>query len=242
MNLLLGSALAPSTISVYTRSWQLFKEFSSNSYIIYKGTNDLPLHPNKVALFISYLHLRGFAPTSIITYTSALGYAHKILNIQDPVQTTLIQKLLASACKISPSIDTRLPITKLILLNLVDSVNHMSISHYNRLLLEAMFVIAFYGLMRIGEITTTTTNKTVLNLKQITISQNFVKIKISKFKHNKDGQEREILLPKQDQIQICPISTLTNYLLEKTIINNYSYSTIITQSLETISLINSNLV
>jgi hypothetical protein len=208
----LGYVLAPSSLKVYSRAWVLYKEFSIASNIKFNGVHDLPIKVSHVALFISYLHLRGFASTTIITYTTALGYAHKVFMLYDPINSTLVQKLLASVCRISPSSDNRLPITKILLLNLVMSVNQMSIPYYHKLLIKTMFIVAFFGLMRIGEITITTNDKDSLQLNQITFMQRHVKIIIKHFKHNKNALPRDLLLPKQEQKQICPDQLLTNYL------------------------------
>jgi hypothetical protein len=73
----------------------------------------------------------------------------------------------------------------------------MTTSHYNSTLWKSMITIAFFGLMRISEITIYATNQIALDIKQIIITPDFVNIKISKFKHNKNGQEKYTLLTKQ---------------------------------------------
>jgi hypothetical protein len=102
---LLGATLAKSSQQVYRRAWVLYREFSQSQNLQFKGLVDLPIHKNKVAAFIAYLRIRGFAPTTVISYTTALGYVHKMMGISDPIGQVMIQKLLSAVTKLSPSID-----------------------------------------------------------------------------------------------------------------------------------------
>ena len=49
----------------------------------------LPDSVNSLALFISYLSARKFAPSTILTYVSALSYVHKLGNLPDPSKNFL---------------------------------------------------------------------------------------------------------------------------------------------------------
>ena len=51
---------------------------------------------NQVALYVSNLHNHCYAPTTIVSYTSAIGYGHHISNVRDPTNSVLVQKILAS--------------------------------------------------------------------------------------------------------------------------------------------------
>jgi hypothetical protein len=115
MNQLLGATLAPSTKSVYNRAWVLYQEFAQTMHIPFTGIQQIPIHSNILAMFVSYLHVRGFAPTTLMSYTTAIGYVHKMLGVQDPTSSTLIQKMLGAAMRLSPSVDARLPITMVLL-------------------------------------------------------------------------------------------------------------------------------
>ena len=113
----------------------------------------LPVSVNNLALFISYLSARKFASSTISTYVSALGYAHKLANFPDPTKNFLVQKILAAHSKLYSAPDVRLPITRGVLQRLVLALNHTNSSAYQRLLFQTMFLVAFYGFFRVGELT-----------------------------------------------------------------------------------------
>lgn len=156
--------LAASTLKVYARAWVLYREFCIYLNIKFWGLCSLPLKICDLAMFISFMHLKGFASSSIITYITAISYAHKMGSFNDPTSSMLIQKLLSATCKISPAMDSRLPITILLLIQLVASVDQMSITIYQKAMLKAMFSVAFFGLMRIGEIASNKSHLTIIQL------------------------------------------------------------------------------
>ena len=210
---LLAASVAQSSMQLYRRSWALFRECSSllsrsNSSLI-----TIPVSGSHVAVFVTYLHSEGYAPTSIVSYVSAVGYLHRLLGIQDPTSGTLVQKLLAGAAKVHVPKPPRLPITILILHRMlvdIDSIIHVK---YHRLLLKAMFTVSFFGLMRIGEVTMAKNKQVPLMLSQVAFSPNRVTLTISNFKHNKSNKPVEIYLERQNDPAICPVYNLANYVL-----------------------------
>jgi hypothetical protein len=211
MNVLLGATLAKSTQMVYKRAWTLFRQFAQDLKVHFQGVDSLPLNHFHVAQFISYLRLLGMAPNTIISYISAIGYVHKIKGVTDPTSTTLVQKLICATVRVNPKNDNRLPITDILLIRMVQSLNSVISVPYYRALFRAMFAVAFFGLMRIGEITKTNQGQNVLQLGQVKISKDKVVITITKFKHN-NGNPMDILLGAHDQKDICPVKAIHQYL------------------------------
>jgi hypothetical protein len=149
----MSGILARSSQLVYKRAWALFRQYSQATHTQFLGRKSLPLQPQLVAGYISFLRVRNMAATTIISYISAIGYAHRIGGHCDPTSSTLVQKQLCAAMRLNPSADARLPVTRFILLRLVNSVDHILSVPHHKALLRAMFVVAFFGLMRVGEIT-----------------------------------------------------------------------------------------
>ena len=148
----------------------------------------------------------------MVSYTSALGYVHRLLGYIDPTSSTLIQKLLAGATKIAPTIDPRLPITIVILHRLCGAVSIHVKSPYHQVLLRAMFCTAFFGLMRLAEITVTKQGQVIVSLNQLTLSSNLAVINITHFKHNQSLKPVDIPLCAQQSTVICPVLNLATYL------------------------------
>ena len=208
----MSNSLAPSTISVYRRSWDLFAEAMHLIGVKFEGQKSVPISINTVAFYIGHLQSNGYAPASITSYVTAISYIHRISLFPDPTNNTLIQRLLAGANKLSPSHDARLPITLIMLQRLSRALDKTVSSYYNRLLYRAMFVSAFFGLFRIGELTTDVKGVVALCSDQIEISRTHVQITIRHFKHNDKREPMDLILPKQDDDLICPVQCLLEYL------------------------------
>ena len=112
----------------------------------------LPISVNTVALFMSHLVVKGLSTSTITTYISAIGYIHKLGSFNDPTQFFLIWKMLAGLRKHNAKPNIRHPITIYILHKLIDALDNVCPSLYNKLMLKAMCLLAFDAFLRIGEI------------------------------------------------------------------------------------------
>ena len=106
-----------------------------------------------MALFIAYLAERKYASSTVLTYISALVFPHRLAGLPDPTKGDMIQLTLRGYRKLNPSRDSRLPISLPILENIISSCVHTQSTLYNRKLLQGMYAIAFFAVLRIGEIT-----------------------------------------------------------------------------------------
>ena len=205
--------MAKSSRSVYSRAWALFSQAMGLLNVYPITSHNLPFSFESIIFFVGYLHCLGLAPATIITYTSAIGYFHRIKNLQDPTSAFVVQKMLASITKLDPRGDTRLPITIIILGRLVQSTSVVINDSYQALLTRAMFIIAFFGLMRVGEICLTQAKNPVIQLDQVKVTPQAVTIKILHFKHNISPHPFDIVLPAQANSLTCPVKILSQYLL-----------------------------
>ena len=209
---LLSVSMAVSSFKVYKRAWVLYQQSMIEMGIDEELQLQLPITSQNVVLFIGYLSTRGFAPATITSYTTALGYAHKILDYSDPTSSYIVQKLLSSCNKIHQKVDSRLPITLVILERICSGLNFTVPHFYHRQLFHTMFVIAFFGLMRLAEITQDKQGQISIYLNQVEFTSTAVLITISKFKHNHSAQPVQIVLPAQQDPMICPVIQLKAYL------------------------------
>lgn len=54
----------------------------------------LPVSPNALALFIAYLYDKQYAPSTVSSYVSLLGYSDRFLGLADPRKAFLSSKCL----------------------------------------------------------------------------------------------------------------------------------------------------
>jgi hypothetical protein len=85
---------------------------------------DCPPFPSSLIVlsqFIAYLFIRNYSPSSIASYISAINVVHKSNSLTDPTNSFLIKKILKGAHNLKGKKDTRLPITKDILIKLMNA-------------------------------------------------------------------------------------------------------------------------
>ena len=75
------SSLAPRTRKMYERVWSNLSTFCQQ-YL--SKQLKIPVSISPLALYLGYLHNKGFAGSTISSYNSAVGYYHKLENVADP--------------------------------------------------------------------------------------------------------------------------------------------------------------
>ena len=138
-------------------------------------------------------------------------------DLEDPTKHFIIQKLMAGAYRLRPSIDMRLPITAPLLHRLLQATE-ATMSIFNRTLFQAMFSFAFYTYARIGELAVASklNADNVLQIKDITVLRKGttpveIKVAFRKFKHNLTGRPHLVAF-KANQTKFCPVQLLLRYL------------------------------
>ena len=148
---LLRSSLQPSSLPIYQHAWKLFHLFL---HVTFPGVlSSFPISPSMLALFIAYMCNHHYAPSTVHTYVSALGYCHKLSRLADPTKVFFVIQMLKGYAKLGSRLDSRLPITLPILHRLLESTTHLCRSSYEICLFRAMYSFAFFACPRIGEIT-----------------------------------------------------------------------------------------
>lgn len=105
-----------------------------------------------MVLYIAYSYTQGLAASTTRTHISALSFTFQLGGFEDITQHFLIKKQLQGFTKLNPSSDSRLPITPSILTKFIAVLPHIFNSVF---MLRAMFLLAFYAFLRVGEMTNT---------------------------------------------------------------------------------------
>ena len=210
---LVQSSLQPSSIPTYKRAWKLFYQFVTE---VLPGTSAaIPLSPSTVALFIAHLYHRKYAPSTVQTYVSALGYSHKLAGFSDPTKVFFILQMLKGYGKSGSRLDSRLPITLPILHKIVRASTQIVDSPYNTCQFQAMCLFAFFTFSRVGEITASSSGHT-FQLHQVTKLLNnnneveAIKVIFHNFKHSYNQRPFSLIISRQDIF--CPVEHLLHYL------------------------------
>lgn len=212
---LLDSDLSSCSKQLYQRARMLYAEFSG---LHLSHAVLFPISVENLALFITYLNGKGYAPASISSYVSALGYQHKIKNMPDPTVSFIVKRLLRSVHKVGRKGDTRLPITEPILNQLLHSLPHISSSNYDKTMFASMFTLSFYAFLRIGEITVNgKSDENNLQLSSIIFGEQGVpsrlELTMHHFKWHKSSRPVVLSIARNNKDpSLCPLSALASYL------------------------------
>ncbi|XP_062607774.1 uncharacterized protein LOC134269591 [Saccostrea cucullata] len=207
---LLQAALSTSSRMAYYRSWQLFLQWKP-SY------TSLPVTELDLCNFIGYLFSANYAPSSVSSHVSAIGYLHKICSVPDPTEKFLPKKLLKGCHALAPQQDTRLPITTDILRRIIKAIDITEPLLCNRLLLKAFYLLAFQAFLRIGELAARSHNsnqvvqRSDVNFKISNGILSGVTIVMKHFKNNIEQKPVTLHLSNSSSITFCPVRALYDY-------------------------------
>lgn len=181
------NSLSPSTLSAYKAAFVTYRDFINMHFG--SGINPSSLSLQHLSAFIANCFLRKLAASSTRTLVSSLSFIFQ----QDITQHFIIKKMLIGFQKCKPSLDSRLPITPAILIQLVNALQHTSSSAFLRCLLRAVFILAFCAFLQVRDITKTTGSaQHFLLFEHISIHRGvdnlqLIDINIPHFKHSKSN-------------------------------------------------------
>ena len=158
---------------------------------------------------------RGYKPATITSYTSALGYVHKLQGLEDPTSAFVVLQLLKACHKQGGCADTRLPIDKTLLRKLMAAVLQTERGLYEQLLFQAMFALAFHAFLRVGEMTGRSwkaDNPHLLQLQQLQVSSGELVVTFSSYKHSKGGVF-QLRVRGTAEAEICAVKAVRSYLM-----------------------------
>lgn len=216
---LLHNALATSSQLTYNKAVEHYRRF------ILERSPSRALFPaslNDILMFIAHCFSKNFAPATVTTYVSALGYFHRLRQMPDVSGHFLINKSLTGYRNLLKRPDIRLPITRNILWSLVQSLPRITLCHFTRTLFKAMFLVMFACFLRLGEVTATSSPPLIhrshvsFKYKHPTGELIGFDLTIKDYKHS-HGSQKQFFVPAQHDSNTCPVYSLRSYLnLRKT--------------------------
>uniref|UniRef100_A0A1X7T011 Tyr recombinase domain-containing protein n=1 Tax=Amphimedon queenslandica TaxID=400682 RepID=A0A1X7T011_AMPQE len=213
---LFEQGLASSSNRTYSSAKSCYFKFCRDANL-----SPYPLSQGTICLFAAFLAQRGLSPGSISTYLSAVRH----LDIQSSASTTprsawpYLQYVLRGIKRSSqggPLQRARLPITPAILhqLHLVWDPR----SSFLHLLLWTTASVAFFGFLRLGEVTATPGSPPSILAESVAIdshqSPSIIRLTVSRSKTDQFGKGAWVVLGKTDD-DLCPVSALLAYLARR---------------------------
>lgn len=174
--------------------------------------NTWPIPLYDLISYIVFLFNSRFSYSTIRCYISGISFVLKINDFEDVTQRFVISKLLDGAKRLQgKKLDTRLPITRPLLIDIVRVLPQACNSTFEVKLFTAAFSIAFFGFMRIGEIAVKNgnSNHTIL-FENIKLMEKTVEIYLASSKNDQFGKGITISITRQSGV-ICPVQSMNAY-------------------------------
>ena len=96
---------------------------------------------------------------SVRSAISALAFIQNYIGAQDVTKNFLVSKALLGMQKMKPTKDNRSPVSIDLLKQLIDTVHLVFQDEFIVILFKAMYALAFFGFLRIGELIKTNSNE-----------------------------------------------------------------------------------
>lgn len=158
--------------------------------------------------FIAHLFESGLAPSTITTHVAAISFWHDPHQRSNPTRHPLVQKLLTGARNSRRSLFLRSPITIPILRQLISALSHHSFSSYTSILLSAVFTLAFYAFLRVGEFTNSPHTLQLADCQVFPGSSVILSFRSFKFSRN---HAPHLIIPNTAH-DLCPVLHMSRYL------------------------------
>ncbi|XP_062616410.1 uncharacterized protein LOC134278099 [Saccostrea cucullata] len=183
---LLSASVSHNTQEIYQKGLDSFAQFRKK----FNLTEVWPPPIDQLINYIAYLSSKGTTYSTAKTYLAGLSFNIKLGNFPDPCQFFIVKKMLNGFKQLKHRKDSRSPITFPLLVKLIDSLQHVCRNYYEKLLFSSAYGLAFFALLRVGEITTTraNTHSSPLSIENVSISQSSIQITLGKTKTDQHGK------------------------------------------------------
>ncbi|KAK3093708.1 hypothetical protein FSP39_019097 [Pinctada imbricata] len=133
---------------------------------------------------------KGLSYSTVKCYLAGISFNLKLNNFTDPCQFFIVQKMLLGLKRTKNVKDVRSPITLPLLNQLLNALPHVSHNYYEYILFAVAYCLAFFSLLRVGEITLSNaqTSYDPLRLENIVLEPSHLIINILRSKTDQAGK------------------------------------------------------
>ena len=213
-----SSTLRKSTAKNYHIIWTKFNKFIIQLDKIPKTWE------RRVALFCASMVDRGIQSATIKSYVSAIKKTLKLDGYEWNDNLILLEALVKACRLLNDTVKTRLPIQIGLLELILFEVQRIFTQGYIISLYQALFAMAYYGLMRISELATGTEGNHYIRAKDVHVGSNKNKILLVLYTsktHGKESYPQQIkitAIPNEDvrrKKHFCPFKLLNDYMARR---------------------------
>lgn len=209
---LIQSSLSHNSKLAYSTAHKKYNFFLD----LYNLPDILPIPTDTLLKYIAYLSIQKYSAKTVELYVRALSFNHKLKAQHDTTKSFLVSKAIEGLKRSKgKTVDTRGPITRPLLRQLISSLPTVCSSQYEATLFTAAFSLAYFGLLRVGEFTTTNKSPSThcLKLHNVTVHshQSNLRLTIPHSKTDQTGKSSTLIISRESEKALCPIQAILNY-------------------------------
>ena len=193
--------LSTGTQGQYKKQWAKFRQFMSE--VVGKTTTEAT--QNHVSLYVTYLHNQSIKASTIRSHLSAIAFNYKLKSKASPTESFHTSKLLTAYSKTDVPVTVRKPITHKLLNKMVQAVEVILESRYDKILFVALFTLMYSALLRVSEVTKSKKNNHNIKRSQISVlkrrSSKELVVNFVTFKHSRESKKIAVAATSKS----CPV-------------------------------------
>ncbi|XP_033369801.1 uncharacterized protein LOC107202702 [Parus major] len=198
-----------------SRLWQAYLE-GLRKFLVFREIMGMPAAwPIPVEQIRGFLAVESnFSASKTLIYMAALSYLSKLTCSSDPLQDPITCCMVTGLKRrVGIPRDIYLPVTIEILRSLLGALESVCITHYECLLFRALFTVAFFGALRIGEMVAKHRNVLQPELLYLSDIQLMARKVLLFLPYSPVDQERHVIsLALSGEPWVCPVLALRSYL------------------------------
>ena len=163
-----------------------------------------------MADFIGARFAAGCGSSALASHCSAIAYGHRIRGLADPTTDFLIRKMLAGARRLRPGSDSRVAISLGELDRLRAAVSTLRISMIEKAAFRAVFSLAFFAMLRPGEIVLGADPSHTIRLQHVALRRDRLSLTIPSSKTS-SAPFTTVLIARPD-LASCPVRAVREYM------------------------------
>ena len=168
--------MSTNTQDTYKRGLEAFEQFR----LQYGLPLCWPPVVDHIINFVAFLSSKKLSHSTAKCYLAGISNMLNLHNLPNPVQSFIVQKMMVGYKREKPSSDIRSPITLPLLVKILGVLPHVTFSTYENDLFSGAFTLAFFALLRVGELAVTKGNswEKIVQVDDVSLKPNTILVRI----------------------------------------------------------------
>ena len=212
---------------------------------------------NELITYIAHMFKSGLSHSTVSCYIAGISFHSKLNNLEDNTQTFIVRKMLDGFKRTTGNKkDTRLPINRQLLRNIIQVLPNICKSRYESQLFITAFSFCFHGMFRVSELTWKAPGYSshAVKFQNVKVLGDSLEVFLETSKTDQFGSGVTINIPSQIDKNACPVNAVRKFVSYRGVqdgplfrhfdgnpLTSYQFSAMLKRSLQFLRVADSNL-